>query len=114
MTANDGAAVRRRALDLRRELQGEEPPPLRLPRVPVELHELVLDAHALGASDEAVQEDILDALDWQYVRAVEAMLCNAAAVLDPWLLTDPLAPGYERVAFINLQMVLEKFRSRHG
>src|SRR5262245_8543671 len=102
--AEDRHLILKRVLELRKDIQQGEVPALREDRVPLQLHSLIADAHALGASDEAVQEELVEELTSEYVDDLRSRVVDNSDILDQWLsVPTGAAVGYERVAFINMR-----------
>jgi hypothetical protein len=107
MISNAREAILARVLALREPLQGEAVPPLDESRVHPDFREMARDAHALGASDEALHRPIAALLTQEYVDNIVERLDRNRDELNRWLSERP--PTYETVAFINMEMVLDAF-----
>ncbi len=95
------------ALLVRQPLEGRPPPPLDESKVPHAFRDMVQDAHALGASDEALHDPIAALLTQEYVDSIVERLDRNRDELNRWLSEQP--PTYEAVSFINMEMVLDAF-----
>jgi hypothetical protein len=114
MSETNREAVLAAVLALRERLEGQSVPPLNQSKIPNDIRALAPDAHALGVSDEAIQQDLTEVLTAEYVTDLSARIEHVRESLDRWLL-EPVGPiGYERVAFINLGLVINAFWDAQG